>query len=153
MPFLFENLNVYQKALTWVKDVENLCRASQGQTSPGLLNQLSRASLSIPLNIAEGNGRWHKAEKRQFYWIARGSVFECVAVIQVLKSCDDLEEAQFSKFLPGITLEDRSGHFGGQGGGRSGYLMSMDPRFEGEISAPHILDPEGNEIDAPKLNW
>ncbi len=36
------------------------------------------------LNIAESNGRWHKGEKRQFFWIARGSVYECVPIIQVL---------------------------------------------------------------------
>ena len=45
---------------------------------------MERASLSIPLNIAEGNGRWHKGEKRQFFWISRGSTFECVAILQVM---------------------------------------------------------------------
>jgi four helix bundle protein len=45
---------------------------------------MERASLSIPLNIAEGNGRWHKAEKRQFFWVARGSAFECVAILHVM---------------------------------------------------------------------
>jgi hypothetical protein len=32
-----------------------------------LMDQLFRASLSIPLNISEGNGRWHKGEKRNFF--------------------------------------------------------------------------------------
>ncbi|MGZ3781951.1 MAG: four helix bundle protein [Pseudobdellovibrionaceae bacterium] len=44
-----------------------------------LADQLSRAALSIPLNIDEGNGRWHNGDKRNFFWIARGSAFECVS--------------------------------------------------------------------------
>lgn len=82
--FAFENLEVYQRSLDWVQAIELLCEQVKGKVSYQLLDQLSRASLSIPLNIAEGNGRWHKADKRQFFWIARGSVFECVPIIQVL---------------------------------------------------------------------
>ena len=48
----------------------------------GLSSQLRRAMVSIPSNIAEGNGRWHKGNKKQVFWVARGSVFECVAVVQ-----------------------------------------------------------------------
>src|SRR3989338_10082279 len=85
MAFQFEKLEVYQKALDWVEVVENLCESLKGKISYSLLDQLSRAALSVTLNIAEGNGRWHKGEKRQFFWIARGSVFECVPLIQVLQ--------------------------------------------------------------------
>lgn len=84
MSFQFERLDVYQKALDWVEAVESLCESLKGKSSYSFIDQLSRAALSIPLNIAEGNGRWHKKEKRQFFWIARGSVFECVPIIQVL---------------------------------------------------------------------
>ena len=83
MPFPFEQLTVYQYALAWVEAVETLCRTLKGKVSYPFLDQLSRAALSIPLNIAEGNGRWHMADKRQFFWIARGSIFECVPLIQL----------------------------------------------------------------------
>ncbi len=85
MVFLFEQLDVYQQSLDWTEAVETLCQSLKGKASYSLLDQLSRASLSIPLNIAEGNGRWHKGDKRQFFWIARGSTFECVPIIQVLQ--------------------------------------------------------------------
>ena len=45
-------------------------------------DQLRRAAMSIPANLAEGLGRWHKGDRRQFFWIARGSTNECVVHLQ-----------------------------------------------------------------------
>ncbi|MBI4238813.1 MAG: four helix bundle protein [Deltaproteobacteria bacterium] len=98
MAFQFEKLEVYQKALDWVEAVESLCEKLKGKTSYSLIDQLSRAALSIPLNIAEGNGRWHKGDKRQFFWIARGSTFECVPIIQVLHRKSLIDERQYADF-------------------------------------------------------
>lgn len=93
--FAFENLDVYQRALDWVEKIEDLCGDLKGKVSRTLIDQLSRASLSISLNIAEGNGRWHKGDKRQFFWIARGSVFECVPIIQVLHRKHLLDDERY----------------------------------------------------------
>jgi four helix bundle protein len=49
----------------------------------GLRDQLDRASSSVVLNIAEGCGRFARAEKAHFYLIARGSAMECVAVFDL----------------------------------------------------------------------
>ncbi len=95
--FTFENLLVYQAALKWVDTVDHLCRESAGRVSANLLDQLSRAALSIPLNIAEGNGRWHAGDKRQFFWIARGSTFECVPIIEILKNREILNQERYEK--------------------------------------------------------
>ena len=91
MAFPFENLNVYKRAVSFAETVENLATDLKGKVSYSLLDQLSRAATSISLNIAEGNGRWHKGDKRQFFWIARGSTFECVPIIDILtrKNCLD----------------------------------------------------------------
>lgn len=51
-------------------------------------DQLKRASLSIPLNIAEGTGKISKKEKDYFYSIARGSAMECAAICDVIKIMD-----------------------------------------------------------------
>lgn len=84
MAFNFENLKVYRDALGWVESTHRSLHELNRHCPKSIRDQLARAALSIPLNIAEGNGRWHKAEKRQFYWVARGSVFECVAIVQVM---------------------------------------------------------------------
>ena len=75
MPFSFEALSVYQKSLDVIDQMEAVSQSIKGRISFSLLDQLSRASTSVALNIAEGNGRWHKNEKKQFMRIAQGSVF------------------------------------------------------------------------------
>lgn len=82
MAFPFEDLEVYKRSIKFVSEIESL--VERPKLGRSIADQLSRAALSIPLNIAEGNGRWHKAEKRQFFWIARGSVFECVPIVEIL---------------------------------------------------------------------
>jgi len=85
MAFPFENLEVYKRSIQLVSEVETLLDRARSKISRSLADQLSRATLSIPLNIAEGNGRWHKADKRNFFWIARGSVFECVPIVEIMR--------------------------------------------------------------------
>lgn len=95
MAFPFENLDVYKRALDFVESIETLNVQLKGKVSYSMLDQLSRAALSISLNIAEGNGRWHKGDKRQFFWIARGSTFECVPIIQVLHRKNLINDQQY----------------------------------------------------------
>jgi four helix bundle protein len=61
-------------------------------------DQLSRASLSIPLNIAEGNGRFRPNDRRQFFTVARGSAFECVPILQLLKRQNLITQSLFDNF-------------------------------------------------------
>ena len=49
-------------------------------------NQLDRAATSIPLNIAEGNGKFSKRDRARFFDIARGSALEAAASLDVLVS-------------------------------------------------------------------
>jgi four helix bundle protein len=82
--FLFEKLDVYQRSLAFVEAADEILSQQKGQIPYSRADQLSRASLSIPLNIAEGNGRFRPNDRRQFFTIARGSVFECVPILQIM---------------------------------------------------------------------
>jgi four helix bundle protein len=93
--FDFENLEVYKKAKAFnaivgktVLKIETL----DGVTK----NQLRRAALSVVLNIAEGTSRFSKPDRKNFCIIARGSVFECVAVFDILRDSGQLTSVEFS---------------------------------------------------------
>jgi four helix bundle protein len=80
--FDFEKLLIYQKAKLFRKEINLICENAQADRV--INNQLRRAALSIPLNIAEGTSRYSKADRRNFYVIARGSVTECIAALDML---------------------------------------------------------------------
>jgi hypothetical protein len=74
--FDFEKLLVYQKAVDFA---DQICSHTERfQRGYGfLVDQLNRAALSISANIAEGNGRFTKADRRNFFGIARLSSRMC----------------------------------------------------------------------------
>jgi four helix bundle protein len=84
MVFIFENLDVYKKAVNFADEI---CELTKGFPKGNyyLADQLNRASLSISTNIAEGNGRYHKADRNSFFRIARGSAFECVPILEICR--------------------------------------------------------------------
>ncbi len=94
--FDFEKLIVYEKSKDFNKRVNLFLRTQELDRTTK--DQLRRASFSIMLNIAEGSGRYSKADKRHFYVISRGSVFECAAIFDYLKDIVNLEQDQFRSF-------------------------------------------------------
>ncbi|MEF2175816.1 MAG: four helix bundle protein [Candidatus Absconditabacteria bacterium] len=81
--FDFEKLNVYQEAIKLNKNI--LCFIIENKKIDIYLkDQLKRASISIVLNISEGAGRYSKPDKRRFYVIARGCVYEVVGILNIL---------------------------------------------------------------------
>lgn len=95
MSFPFENLDVYKKSLALIDEIDQLCNRLKGKVAFSFEDQLRRAILSVALNIAEGNGRWHTKDKQQFFWISRGSVFEVVPLIQVLQRRNLISSEEF----------------------------------------------------------
>lgn len=84
MAFSFEKLVVYQKAVDFADEVCVLTEEfTRGYSY--LANQLNRAALSISTNIAEGNGRFTKADRKHFFCIARGSIQECVPLMELAR--------------------------------------------------------------------
>lgn len=95
--FEFQNLEVYKKAKGFHLESKQLI--SSIQLDRTVIDQLSRASFSIVLNIAEGSGRLTKLDRRKFFVISRGSVFECVAIIDILRDSNSINKDTFDSFL------------------------------------------------------
>ena len=80
--FDHEKLEAYQEAIAFVawssEILEGVVRASD------VRDQLDRASTSIPLNIAEGNGKYAPKDRCRFLDIAYASALECAAGLDVL---------------------------------------------------------------------
>jgi four helix bundle protein len=77
-----EKLDVYQEAIAfcgWVGEFLGTISAKAAAK-----DQLDRASTSIPLNIAEGNGKFSAKDPARFFEMARGSALECAACLDVL---------------------------------------------------------------------
>jgi len=77
-----EKLDVYQESIAFCGWVGNLLSDFTGKAAAK--DQLDRASTSLPLNIAEGNGKFSHADRSRFLEIARGSALECAACLDVL---------------------------------------------------------------------
>ena len=76
--FSHERLDVYNVALNYVAYIYTLVTQLNGHNRYAR-DQLLRASQSIPLNIAEGNGKATEADRRRIFEIARRSARECAA--------------------------------------------------------------------------
>jgi len=98
--FDFEKLDVYRvvkdqniKALRFLEKT--------GKIDPYIKDQFKRASLSILLNLAEGTGRMTTNDKKHFYTIARGSVFECVAILDLLHEMELIDNEFYKDIYDG----------------------------------------------------
>jgi four helix bundle protein len=80
--FEHEKLDVYQEAIAfiaWVSPIlEDLVKAGD------VRDQLDRASTSVPLNIAEGNGKYTQKDRCRFFDNAHGSALECAGALDIL---------------------------------------------------------------------
>lgn len=96
-PLDHERLQVYQRSLAFISWAEPvLDRLPRGLS---VRDQLDRAGTSIPLNIAEGNGKFTSADRCRFFDIARGSSLEASACLDVIvaKSKASVSEVEKGK--------------------------------------------------------
>ena len=91
-----EKLDVYQRAVEFFAiAVQTVDRIPRGNAT--LSDQLKRASLSIPLNIAEGTGKTKSNDKQKFYAIARGSAMECGAIFDACELLGLIKSQDYDK--------------------------------------------------------
>ena len=80
--FDHEKLDVYQEAIAFCGWVGEFISAISAKAAAK--DQLDRASTSISLNVAEGNGKFSYKDRARFLEMARGSALECAACLDVL---------------------------------------------------------------------
>ena len=74
----FKDLEIWKRGIALVEKIYELTRSFPKEELYGLTGQMRRASVAVPSNIAEGFGRRHNAEYRQFLFIALGSGAELI---------------------------------------------------------------------------
>lgn len=102
--FNFERLEVYSKALELTNQIFLITENWPKLYLFNLTDQLRRASLSIPLNIAEGSSRT-KNDFKHFLGIARGSCFECIPIIEIAskrKLIDEIKKKELYNTLDSL---------------------------------------------------
>ena len=113
MSFAFEDLKVYGRALDFsVAIIDIIDEIETPRKHFRLVEQLESSSSSVALNISEGKGRFSRKEFKQYLYIARGSLYETVAMLQIFKkkkwlnkkSYDQLysESEEINKMLSGL---------------------------------------------------
>ena len=94
--FYYRKLDVYNLSKQFVMQVYQLLRGYPEYERYALCDQLRRAVISIPSNIAEGTGRMALKERIHFYDIAYGSLTETLCQLEISRDLNYIDDVQFS---------------------------------------------------------
>lgn len=95
----YTDLNVWQKSMDLVEEVYTLVKRLPKEEMYALSSQLRRAAVSIPSNIAEGNGRSSRKEYLRFLLISRGSTFEVETQLLICVKVEYLIEEEIERAM------------------------------------------------------
>ena len=90
----YKDLDVWQRGVDLAAVVDELSERLIRGRHFAMANQICRAPLSVPSNIAEGNGRVHRLEYAHHVSIARGSLLEVESILYVAIRCQHLGEQE-----------------------------------------------------------
>jgi four helix bundle protein len=98
---------LFQKLEVWQRSVDLSCAVYQAMASAkdwGFKDQITRSALSIPSNIAEGEGRESLKEGIRFLYIARGSAAELLTQIHIGKRINYIKEADANSWTEQVQI-------------------------------------------------
>ncbi len=101
MKFKFDELRIYQDSIDFVSTMYTLTKEWPTIYKFSLVDQIQRAALSIPLNIAEGSGRTSK-DFAHFLSISRGSCYECIAILTIARNIQVVDMVKFTQLYDRI---------------------------------------------------
>ena len=100
----YEKLMVWQRSIEWSCTIINISEELKTDRKHyRLIEQLESASTSVAMNIAEGKGRYSKKEFVQFLFLACGSLYETVTLLEIFHRQEWLESAIFRKLKSDAT--------------------------------------------------
>jgi len=100
----FRKLNVYQNSIILVKSIYGLLDSFPKKEQFALCDQLRRACVSVPSNIAEGMSRTSEKEKIHFLEISFGSLMEVLCQLDISKELNYITQAQLEESEEQITI-------------------------------------------------
>jgi len=95
--FSFEKLDIYKRSLSLAKILCKIASRFPYKFSR-IRDQLVGATISVPLNIAEGSGRKSVKEKKNFYKISQTSLFECIPLLEISLELKLISSDNYKKF-------------------------------------------------------
>lgn len=128
--FAFFDLRVYQEAKLLVRDVYSLLDNFPKCETYALGDQLRRAVVSVPSNIAEGSGRVSSKEKVHFVEIAYGSLTETLCQLDIAHDLGYISDEEF------VNEKERINVIGKQLSGLRVSFQKQDPANRSTLTAP-----------------
>ncbi len=95
----YQELEVWKQAKDLVVRIYDLTKSFPREEQFGLTNQLRRAAVSIPSNIAEGCGRNHFKDSIQLFFIARGSLYEVETQLTIASDLKYISSSDLESIL------------------------------------------------------
>lgn len=93
--FKFETLDIWKEAVKFLSEIYKITKKFPNWETYGLTSQLTRAAMSISLNIAEGSSRESKKEFKRFIQISLGSLNEVVTCLYAAKNEKYIDDKEF----------------------------------------------------------
>ena len=98
MKFAHENLEVWKRAVDFAVLVIDVVEGiDTGRKHYRLVEQIEACSTSVAMNLAEGKGRNSKKEYIQFCYIARGSLYETITLLEIFRRKKWITDSAYSK--------------------------------------------------------
>ena len=99
----YKDLDTWKKSRELVSEIYDITNSFPKEKIYGLTNQIRRAAISVPSNIAEGNGRNSNKEINQFNFIARGSLYELEMQLYIAFDLKYISENQLNIIIQKIS--------------------------------------------------
>lgn len=100
----YEKLEIWQEAIELTTVIYQATKNFPKEEQFGITSQLRRAILSVPLNIAEGQGRKNKLDFRRFLFISMGSLNETLTILVVSENLKIISAEELQKLRQRILI-------------------------------------------------